>query len=104
MRHGPRGQSGPTEERSDSGPLRAGQRYYGGLMQSGEVIDDRFELERLAGAGAMGEVWRARDRKGGSAVAVKLLSKVEEGWDARFMREALSLAQLDHPGIVRYIA
>jgi len=73
-------------------------------MQSGDVIDDRFELERLAGAGAMGEVWRARDRKDGSAVAVKLLSKVEEGWDTRFVREALSLAQLDHPGIVRYVA
>jgi hypothetical protein len=73
-------------------------------MQSGDVIDDRFELERLAGTGAMGEVWRARDRTDASVVAIKLLTKIEEGWDTRFVREALSLAQLDHPGIVRYVA
>src|SRR5438552_10589765 len=73
-------------------------------MQSGDVIDNRFELERMARAGAMGEVWRAKDRTSGAAVAVKLLSKTDEGWDTRFVREALSIAQLDHPGIVKYVA
>src|SRR5687768_1583484 len=73
-------------------------------MQAGDVIDDRFELEKLAGTGAMGEVWRARDREGGSIVAIKLLLKIDEGWDTRFVREALSLAKLDHPGIVHYVA
>jgi hypothetical protein len=73
-------------------------------MQSGEVVDNRFELERLAGAGAMGEVWRAHDRVTGAAVAVKLLGRSDEGWDTRFVREALSIAQLDHPGIVKYVA
>src|SRR5437868_12533458 len=73
-------------------------------MQSGDVVDNRFELERLAGAGAMGEVWRAHDRTTDTAVAVKLLAKTDEGWDQRFVREALSLAQLDHPGIVKYVA
>jgi hypothetical protein len=73
-------------------------------MQSGDVIDDRFELLRLAGTGAMGEVWRGRDRQDGNVVAIKILSKIDEGWDTRFVREALSLAQLDHPGIVRYVA
>ena len=72
-------------------------------MQSGDVIDDRFELERLAGTGAMGEVWRARDHQR-HRVAIKLLTKIDEGWDTRYVREALSLAQLDHPGIVRYVA
>src|SRR5438045_5754806 len=44
MRRGPRGRR--TEERTDNGPPRAGRRYYERLMQSGAVIDDRFELER----------------------------------------------------------
>jgi serine/threonine protein kinase len=73
-------------------------------MQPGDVIDDRFELLRLAGTGAMGEVWRGRDRSDGTIVAIKLLSRIDEGWDTRFVREALSLAKLDHPGIVRYVA
>jgi len=73
-------------------------------MQSGDLVGDRFALERLTGAGAMGEVWRAHDRVQNAAVAVKLLTKTDEGWDSRFVREAMSLAQLDHPAIVRYIA
>jgi eukaryotic-like serine/threonine-protein kinase len=73
-------------------------------MQAGDVIDERFELEKRAGTGAMGEVWRARDRTDGVVVAIKLLMKIDEGWDTRFVREALSLAQLDHPGIVHYVA
>jgi hypothetical protein len=73
-------------------------------MQAGDVIDDRFELEKLAGTGAMGEVWRARDRTDGCIVAIKLLMRIDEGWDTRFVREALSLAQLDHPAIVHYVA
>jgi hypothetical protein len=73
-------------------------------MQAGDVIDDRFELEKLAGTGAMGEVWRALDRSDGRVVAIKLLMKIDEGWDTRFVREALSLAQLDHPAIVHYVA
>jgi hypothetical protein len=73
-------------------------------MRSGDVIDNRFELQKLAGTGAMGEVWRAQDRVDGATVAIKLLTKIDEGWDTRFVREALSLAQLDHPGIVRYVA
>src|SRR5690349_25106399 len=73
-------------------------------MQSGDVIDNRFVLEKLAGTGAMGEVWRAHDRIEGTPIAIKLLTKIDEGWDTRFVREALSLAQLDHPRIVRYVA
>ena len=36
------------------------------------MIADRFEIVALAGAGGMGEVWKARDRLSGAAVAVKI--------------------------------
>jgi eukaryotic-like serine/threonine-protein kinase len=72
-------------------------------MNPGDVVDDRFELERIAGVGGMGTVWRARDKKGG-AVALKVLKAASgEGAD-RFAREIRVLAQLRHPGIVRYVA
>jgi serine/threonine protein kinase/tetratricopeptide (TPR) repeat protein len=70
----------------------------------GVTLDDRFELERQIGEGAMGVVFRARDRLKGQPVAVKL---VQEGTGhnlRRFEREAHLLAQLAHPGIVRYVA
>jgi serine/threonine-protein kinase len=62
-----------------------------------------FILERLLGSGAMGKVYRARDKRSGNIVAVKSLHKSRQT-DARavgqFLREAQILASLSHPGIV----
>jgi serine/threonine-protein kinase len=60
-------------------------------------------LEDELGAGGMGRVFRARDERLGRAVAVKVLRPESAGdpdFRARFSREARTLAQLDHPGIV----
>lgn len=70
-------------------------------MRAGEVIADRYEIERLAGTGGMGSVWKALDRLGNRPVAVKVLV---QGADARFAREARILSELEHPHVVRYVA
>lgn len=68
-------------------------------------VGDRFVLEGIAGTGGMGTVYRAVDEHTGETVAVKLLRDVAQGESAhRFMREAQVLAELEHPGIVRYVA
>ena len=67
------------------------------------LVDGRFELKRVAGAGGMGKVYLAHDRLTGQPVAVKVLSSA--GGDARrFAREAAVLADLLSPAIVRYVA
>src|SRR4029079_4490051 len=73
-------------------------------MQPGEVIAERFELEQRVGSGGMGEVYRARDRTSGEAVAVKVLLDRNASGAARFLREAEVLAELCHPSIVRHVA
>jgi hypothetical protein len=73
-------------------------------MGPGDVVDDRFEIERLAASGGMGEVFRARDRLSGEPVAVKALLGGQATDLERFRRETQVLARLSHPGIVRYIA
>ncbi|MDC3957057.1 serine/threonine-protein kinase [Polyangium jinanense] len=72
-------------------------------MQAGDVIDDRFVIERVAGSGGMGSVFQAHDRLSGGPVAVKVLHDREPRDIARFDIEARVLAGLDHPGIVRYV-
>jgi eukaryotic-like serine/threonine-protein kinase len=62
-----------------------------------------YEIESMLGAGGMGEVYRALDRRLQRSVAVKVLrSDVATDGDrlARFEQEARATAALNHPNIV----
>ncbi len=66
----------------------------------------RYELVRQLGAGAMGEVWEARDTTGGMNVAIKLLRPEVAGDPEllrRFRKEARVLARVNSPYIANYI-
>ena len=61
-----------------------------------------FEILSALGVGGMGEVYRARDARLNRDVAIKVLpASFAEDEDrlARFMREAQTLAALNHPNI-----
>ncbi|MDI3282944.1 serine/threonine-protein kinase [Polyangium sp. 15x6] len=74
-------------------------------MKPGDVVADRFELDKVAGSGGMGKVFRARDRRTGGLVALKVLwAHAHADTETRFVREAELLEGLDHPGIVRHVA
>src|SRR5262249_54043428 len=73
-------------------------------LEPGALYANRFEIERQAGRGGMGVVYRARDRYTGAAVALKLLHEGHGGAEGAecFDREARVLAELDHPGVVSH--
>ena len=73
-------------------------------MRTGDVIAERFELEHEVATGGTSRIYRARDRQQGGYVAIKLLSQESPRLRARLLREAAILAEIRHPGIVRYIA
>jgi len=73
-------------------------------MELADLLSDRFEIEQQIGSGGMGAVFRARDRASGALVAIKVIAGGHELRSARFAREVELLAELSHPGIVRYIA
>ncbi|MBL8879624.1 MAG: serine/threonine protein kinase [Phycisphaerales bacterium] len=62
----------------------------------------KYRIERLIGAGGMGEVYLARDIELGRDVALKVMRSGESDEQAtqRMLREARIIAQLEHPGIV----
>lgn len=70
---------------------------------SGELLADRYRLERRIGQGGMAEVWVAVDTDLDRKVAVKWL-KTNLASDPvvteRFRREAIAVARLSHPNIV----
>jgi eukaryotic-like serine/threonine-protein kinase len=69
-----------------------------------QLIAGRYRIEERLGAGGMSTVFRATDSVLERAVAVKLLAEhLAEDADfvARFRREALSAARLQHPNVVQ---
>ncbi len=73
------------------------------LMQVGTLIADRFVIERQVGAGGMGAVYRAIDRRSGAPVALKLVISDDHKLHARARVEAEVLAAVDHPALVHFI-
>ncbi len=71
--------------------------------EPGDIIADRFEIDRAAGSGGMGSVFRARDHETGEFVALKVM-RTDEGDVERFEREAMLLAGVSSDRIVRYVA
>ncbi|MBW2525572.1 MAG: serine/threonine protein kinase [Deltaproteobacteria bacterium] len=68
------------------------------------TVAGRFQIDRLAGSGGMGAVYRAWDAHTGSIVALKVLHAQTTITAYRFGRESDLLAELGHPNIVRYVA
>jgi eukaryotic-like serine/threonine-protein kinase len=73
-------------------------------MATPTEIGGRYKLERRLGAGGMSTVFLAEDSVLERRVAVKLLAEHlsdDEDFVARFRREALAAARLQHPNIVQ---
>ncbi|BAZ17539.1 serine/threonine protein kinase [Calothrix sp. NIES-4071] len=79
------------------------------MLQSEQVLQDRYQLQRLLGNNGVRQTWLARDLQADDAselVVVKLLAfGGAVSWDdlKLFEREAQILKQLKHPRIPQYI-
>lgn len=65
-----------------------------------------YLVEKELGSGAMGTVFRAKDKRSGERVAIKLMSLhlgTNDNAVKRFKREVDIIKQLDHANIVHYI-
>jgi len=73
----------------------------------GEILDQRYRLEKVIGRGGMGQVYVAEQINLGRRVAIKVLptdmeDRTEE-YEVRFRREALAASRLQHPNIVQIV-
>ncbi|MBI4816683.1 MAG: protein kinase [Deltaproteobacteria bacterium] len=73
-------------------------------LEEGTIVGDRYRVVSQLGEGAMGSVYLVEHVHMGVKLAMKLLkpdATLTPTLPERFLREAKSIARLDHPGIVR---
>src|SRR5262245_31216095 len=72
------------------------------MIQTGTILNRRYEIVRLIAEGGMGAVYEGRDLKfGGGPVAIKRCLMTGEAMQRAFVREAELLANLSHPGVAK---
>lgn len=74
-----------------------------GMPRMGQVIERKYRVERLLGAGGMGAVFAATHVITGKQLALKWLlpgANEESGAEQRLLREAQATARIDHPNVV----
>jgi serine/threonine protein kinase len=72
-------------------------------LNTGEILDGRYEVLECIGSGGMGKVYRARQIKLDRLVALKVPNAVAMGdpeFARRFEREAMTVARFQHENIV----
>lgn len=70
---------------------------------SGEVLDEKYRIEKELGKGGMGSVYLANHLGTGRPVAVKVITPqfmMNDEFVERFRREAKAAGRLHHPNVV----
>jgi putative methionine-R-sulfoxide reductase with GAF domain len=77
---------------------RGAQGYANATLEPGALVDERYRIDALLGAGAMGAVYRVRRITDEKDLALKVM--IGAGDPVRFAREAEIAAQIRHPNVV----
>lgn len=70
-------------------------------LKKGDLFVGRYEIEKVIGKGGMATVYRAKDRRLDTHVAIKTLSEASRAALERFTREARAIAKVKSEYVVR---
>jgi serine/threonine-protein kinase len=75
------------------------------VLEPGQVLAQRYRIQRLLGKGGMGAVYLAEDEVLGELVALKVISSAfaadEQAMVGRFRREAAAARKVSSPSVIR---
>jgi eukaryotic-like serine/threonine-protein kinase len=74
------------------------------VLEPGDVLGERYEIQQLLGEGGMGAVYKAKDRELGRFVALKVIRPelaASPAILARFKQELLLAHQVTHKNVIR---
>ncbi|HEU0029466.1 MAG TPA: protein kinase [Kofleriaceae bacterium] len=95
----------PLDATATALPATPGARPLRTSFEPGQVIAQRYRIQRLLGKGGMGAVYLADDEVLGELVALKVISSAfaadEQAMIARFRREAAAARKVSSPSVIR---
>ena len=101
---------GPAESkpgsRVDTLPDAFASLLHAHKFEIGDIVGERYRVERVLGAGAMGDVFVAENVAIGTHVAIKVLKRellADPVFRQRFQQEAQAVATIDHPNVARFL-
>ncbi len=77
-----------------------------GMYAPGEVLAERYRVERYLASGGMGDVYEATDERSGQRVALKFVrpfAASQSDVEARFVREVRLAQKIDHPNVCKVL-
>ncbi|MCA9123214.1 MAG: serine/threonine protein kinase [Planctomycetaceae bacterium] len=94
------------EMTSDSGDATIAVKTFDAITEVPTVSEidlGKYQIVSKLGEGGFGIVYRCRDEQLGRTVAIKVPQGQEQGFTRDMLHEAQTVAQLDHPNIVRML-
>ncbi|HTJ46333.1 MAG TPA: serine/threonine-protein kinase [Kofleriaceae bacterium] len=95
----------PEHDRTMTAPPKAAPTATPGALIPGDVLANRYRIQRLLGKGGMGAVYLAHDEVLGDVVALKVISSAWSSDEAamidRFKREAAAARKVSSPNVIR---
>jgi tetratricopeptide (TPR) repeat protein/predicted Ser/Thr protein kinase len=95
---------GGTSVKTPSGPRSYVTSYQNVVLEVGDLLGERYEIQALLGEGGMGAVYKAADRAVDRVVALKLIRPEMASNPAilaRFKQELLTAHQVTHKNVIR---
>jgi len=94
-----------TQELAEGFTRHAAETFAGAAQLSpGDVVGNRYRIEALLGSGGMGVVYRATRLTDGRSCALKVIKHARSpSVLARLSREAMVMADIVHPNVVRIL-
>ena len=70
-------------------------------FKSGDLFNERYQLEKLVGVGGFADVWKAHDKVTNTTTALKIYTRLDDDGINELSEEYKRMQNISHPNLLR---
>ena len=70
-------------------------------FKSGDLFNERYQLEKLVGVGGFADVWKAYDKDTNTTIALKIYTRLDDDGINELSAEYKRMQNINHPNLLR---